>query len=470
MHVNPGPRIMSWRSLLVTGLAVVILAGAGLGAWKLGHRAPAQILTLPNGMMYRFAGVTYGTNHVMGSGWSVAVQKLPAPLSTVLRRMLGGKMKPPTSRTTPKPTLMVWFAPLGTNGGIALPSVSMYGVLADEQGIMAGERRYVSQNWSMAGPPQWLSQQFEVWPRRSRTLECVLFQYNYGQSKPYLELGRFQFRNPAAGPFPEWKPESLPVTRDAGDLKITLHDFLAGVNSGGSVKERDGGRYYGYKAVKPGEEALAAVRFTVDSPRGTNESWTVAQFHLSDPTGNDRKATSWSSSVGRPAHFSPVLWPDEPAWKFAARFKRQSGFPESDLVVFRDVPLPELGQTNTVDLTNTVNKIECILKSVVLRAPMTNSSYSSRDLTSITLEHSELPDDFAVDLVSVTFADPAAVVKSNGSSYGGTSHEAHFTAFPTNQTHATITYAVQKTRQVEFLVPPNWVRSTNEVEIKVEAD
>jgi len=418
-----------------------------------------QILILPSGVEYRFAGVTYGTNHVMEPRWTAVVKRLPGPIRQAVGKVLGTPLGSPRARGSTKPSLAVWFKPLGTNVNGATASLSVMAMLSDENGVASGPREYISV-WTGTPSRQWVSEVFELWPRRSRTLECVLFQHHYGDAIPYRELGRFRFRNPTFGEFPSWTPDPLPMTKPAGDINITLHDFLSGMKSGGRWES---GRIVGCTPVEPGEEPAATVRFTVDSPRGTNETWTTAQFYLSDATGNHLKASSWSSSVGRPAHFAPIFWPGENAWRLTTRFKRTAGFPDNDLLVFDHVPLPQVGQTNVARLTNSVHGVECVLQSVVIRPPKTNHSYSSGDLTRIHLTHAPLSEEFAVDLVGVTFDDPTVNVKSGSCSYGGGNYEADFTSFPTNQTHATITYAVQKTRKVEFLVPPNWVDSANSI-------
>jgi len=460
---------MNWRGWTLAGVAFVIVALAGFGVVKLVRRPPTQIVTLPNGMRYRFTSATYGTNHVMESPMSALARRLPGPFEKLTRRMMGIRLGQRQTWRPVDPSLAVWFEPLGPNIGPVIGSSSVMALLVDENGVVSGERENSSFLFG-PGSPRWSTEEFKAIPRRRRTLECVLFEYDYRreQSNRYRELGRVRFRNPAYGEFPEWTPELLPATKPLGDLKVTLHDFLSGVRSGGTHTHRNGRHFSSYPAAGLGEEPAAVVRFTVDSPRGTNESWAVSQFFLADATGNNLKASSWSHSVGRPAHFSPVLWPGENAWKLTARFKRGSGFPDRDLVVFHDVPLPEVGRTNQVRLTNTVNEIQCILDSIALRPPMTNRSYSSHQLSFIKLRHVELPEGFAVDLVSVTFDDPDAKVESGGSRWSGSEYESEFSRFPTNQTHATVIYAVQPTREVEFMVAPNWVDSTNSVAIEVE--
>jgi hypothetical protein len=89
-------------------LGIIVLAGIMVAG-----RQPAPPfsgpLTLPDGAVVRLAGVTYGTNHLLGRPLARAIAHLPSGAQAVLQRLLGSRALLEASTTTSVPTLIVWL-------------------------------------------------------------------------------------------------------------------------------------------------------------------------------------------------------------------------------------------------------------------------------------------------------------------------------------------------------------------------
>ena len=105
------------RPRLALVLAIAVAAAIGL-IWQKLREPPPQIITLPNGEQFRFAGVTWGTNHVFGSMAGRLVNGLPRPVANFVwqhARTLLGQVNYYHYEQPSEPTLCVWFQPMGTN-------------------------------------------------------------------------------------------------------------------------------------------------------------------------------------------------------------------------------------------------------------------------------------------------------------------------------------------------------------------
>jgi len=244
----------------------------------------------------------------------------------------------------------------------------------------------------------------------------------------------------------------------------------------GSVAQRaflrvPGGRLSGpeqyvsffWRGAPTNEEPRSVALVSFNSPRGTNESWFLYDVDLSDASGNQLAAKSRSGMTDSIV-FSPVLWPGEPAWKVKLHLKRKTGFSSNELLTFSNVSIPAIGTTNQLDLTNSIMGIQTVFKQLVQRPPMTNHSYSSRDLSQFRVEHDELDGTNQIDLVSITVHPMGTNMTTSGSSWTEEYHEYNLMFVPTNATHMDFVFSVQKARFVEFMVAPNWI--TNDYVLK----
>jgi hypothetical protein len=422
--------------LVVLGLALIVWLGTG-------RRGPPQIITAQNGQQYRFIGVTYGTNHVMGSPLGKIVARLPRPVAGFVRGILGRHLGSTHMRNTRSPSLSVWFEPVGSN---TPPGPMVYAFLADENGAMAGSQ----QGDSLLGiflPSGWMEFAFEAIPHRSRRLECRLFEW--GSKGTSREIGRVHFDNPAFGQFPQWVPESLPATAMAGDLEVRLDHFIAGVSA--APTPRHGGTNVTYPPAAEGEDPRAA--FDLDfRPAHRNQKWILRGSELSDATGNHLRANGWGATGN---HFSigATLWPGEAAWRLKLELKRTAGFDVNELVTFKGVAIPAMGETNQLSITNESGGVRLALKKFIRRARIEDSPWDDSQATEIQFGYFAPPKDMSIDFVSVEAGNHQKVEIFN-QSWSDTAYTISIKTLPPDMDHLDITFAVQKIRTAEFMVKP----------------
>ena len=439
--------------LLVLGTVVAVTV------WLLRDAQPApQPVVLSDGTTVRFVAVTHGTNHAWGNTrFARAVLRAPGPVRDLVIRAFP-KAVGRTTRTTSEPRLVVWVEHWGPTGGA---TISRRAFLRPAGGSIAGNDEHLGLWNQPSNAVSLASLEFGAWPRHTSTLECALFEADANYD--FTEVGSFPFRNPApsTGAATNWAADPLPATVLAGDLKVTLQIFAAGLgNSSTHRAKADGEIEIAHAPVREGGEPGAFVAVDIDSPRGTNESWIMFDADLSDPDGNEIGATSRSGMSTR-MRFHPVLWSDSSPWKLRLHLKRSKGFASGELVAFSNLPLPAIGTTNRFDLTNSIGDIDVVLRHFVRRPDLTNNSWSSGTLSELRIEHTQLGATNQLDMIGITAQPAGTNLATQGSSWSDDYHEYSFSHFPAGTTHLDLTVAVQPTRFAEFTVEPNWV--TNEV-------
>src|SRR5439155_6831289 len=70
---------------------------------------------------------------------------------------------------------------------------------------------------------------FKAFPRRCKKVRCR-FMYK-DASGDYTSAAEIEIPNPAFGSHPVWTQEVVPVKKAAGDLSVTMLDFVVGINS-----------------------------------------------------------------------------------------------------------------------------------------------------------------------------------------------------------------------------------------------
>jgi hypothetical protein len=187
---------------------------------------------------------------------------------------------------------------------------------------------------------------------------------------------------------------------------------------------------------------------------------------LSDATGNFiRTSLGFSEKFGHPVQVRDAagnalprlpdesgyrlavmatLWPGEEAWRLKLDLKRARGFAPGDIVTFKNVPVPKVGTANVMPITNFVGGMELVLREF-RRNP---------DRSWIRVELPAQPDGVVVDFVEITTdtgEKPAYPGQAAGWPFGSI---LDLPSIPANVQTMDITWVVQKTRSVEFLVKP----------------
>lgn len=439
---------------IIAVLLIVILAGVAcliVLATRNSQRLPAWV-TLPDGSSVRIIAATYGTNHVIGSKLGQYISDLPVGLQNIFKRVLGHRALPMQKTATP-PELLVWID-RQTNSATAPMAAAGYfeAVLGDGSNFISGSQNYLSfAPWSQIQPIN-----FELLPRRDAMVYLNIFYHN-PQGNANL-CASIPFPNPLYREYPQWQPEKLPLTKVAGDLEVTLNYVETGHDNNMTWRSRRGG----------GEEAIYGTNRTdgrnytqVDLKlrplTNTNEEWHVAGVEISDATGNRSRnsSMSWGGSDTSASGFAfmPSLWAGEKAWKLRIDLKRTAGFRPDELLVFTDVSLGELNHTNVVGWHTNSNGVDVTFKSVVRRAPLTNNSWSSSQLSEIKLTNSSLPAGMYFDLLRVVW-NTGKTNNPQSSSWSDTERSYGFREVPTNAQTADFVFVIQKSRTVEFIVKP----------------
>jgi hypothetical protein len=426
-------------------LAVTVIAVMAAILWPKPREAP-QIITMPDGQKWQFIGTTYGTNHVMGSAVARLVNHLPPSAAKYARKLFGTRLGQITTQQTTEPSLCVWFRPLVTNLPVlaawsSYPSITAK--LADEQGVEGGTKPYVPWIANRAVSPLGI---FQVVPRRSRELQLCF--YRSFQAEPIREIDRVCFANPLYGRYPQWRPEPVPAVKHVGDLEARLENMVVTKYAGAWQVNSPN-----LEPLRKGDEAMMIFNLTPKSLLRTNDVWVVHGIELYDITGNRLRTVAASLALdrklgsGNDYTISGILWPDEAAWRLRVEFKRAPPFAPDELITFKNLSVPKIGTTNGPVTTNTIDGTRVVL---TCHAPLFRSINPGPDIF-ITVEAPGRAGQVALDFVELK--------TDTGERMGqGYSQEARVDVqmprMSTNASTMNITFAVQKTRSVEFLVKP----------------
>src|SRR5579863_10445719 len=157
-----------------TKLGLICLS-AGLlillaGVWFLLRPGPpGQLITLPEGRVFRLVGATWGTNHSEPRFPARLVDSLPAKLADRVRTLLKPRLdlQPPVMTDTPM--LLLWLEPVGTNWTNVNTAWAINATLTDENGVASGPNSGIG---GPGGTAHWMWLLYPVVPRRSRMLGC----------------------------------------------------------------------------------------------------------------------------------------------------------------------------------------------------------------------------------------------------------------------------------------------------------
>jgi hypothetical protein len=430
--------------LFFGSLGLILLAGIVVALRQPKPMASVP-LSLPDGSVVRILAVTYGTNHAVGRPVARLVARMPAGLSD----LLGGLFPLLASTATPEPKLIVWLARAANNATNPPGSGYLTALLSDASGFISGDHA------SVFGPsPNPEQMQFGVLPRRDPVIVVNFFYHSPTGS--VSQCGSLPFANPRYGAFPQWQPETLPATRRVEDVAVTLEKVSTGHDQNSSVRADSNGRVsheFGTNRVDGQNSTFCFIRLLPLT--NTNQVWCVAGDEVSDATGNKARNTSlgWGSFEEGYFSFEPGLWPRESAWKLRCEIKRVRGFDPGDTFVFRDIPFGSLGATNVIRCATNFSGVSVILDHTIRRAPNTNSSWSSEELSQVQFTTAGLTNGLHLDLLSAR-TDTGTNLDCGSWSSGDRQRTYNYRTLPLEAKTADFTFAVQRGRWVEFIVKP----------------
>jgi hypothetical protein len=443
------PKVCLW---LLFGLMLV--AGLIFFQKQKSNPGPLPSITLPDGSKLTVMAVSYGTNHSLAGPLVKLVSHAPPMVRGWLFKVLDPRASIIFAMNTPTPELMVWLSA----GNQKNTSVNWsHASLSDSNGFMSGPAQYLL---PFIFTPSLMVIDFKNFPRRERTLNLHLFCFDpYNNVKEY---GTLKIANPVAGSHPEWQPESLPATRQAGEVEATLEAFSTGYGPVMSSSwQPDGGFSLDLGTNNHDGRNTSACVLHLQSRSDPGQLWEANKVELSDATGNLIQSTGFSRSGGGKDFFSfePGLWPGEAAWKLRCELKCVKGFAPNELVNTGDVPLGALYQTNRPGWQTNFNGVTLGFDQLIRRPPLTNNFWNTSQLFTASFRFTGMTNDLHFELVQARTDDGTKMENvSSGSTVDGNGIEIgkqfSFRNVPLEAKSVNFTFALKKSRWVEFLVKP----------------
>jgi hypothetical protein len=438
------------RLLVALGLLGLVLLAPVLAFLCLPKPVRSGPLTLPDGSVVRIVAVTYGTNHAIGPPTWRLLAQLPPNLQGLLGRSqwVAKRLAAVRTTTTTDPTMIVWLEG-ASNNVTALSRNSSFDVcLADASGFISGNSSWLGGWW--VNP---VDLHFGAVPRRDRIITINFFSHNADGT--VRRCGSLAFANPVFGKFRQWQPESLPSTKHAGDVAVTLENFSTGHDDNTRYKSLDSRRReveFGTNRKERNRNVCFVHTFSLSD---TNQVWRMVGAELSDAAGNRLHSSSanWGGETEDYFGFEPGLWPSENAWKLRCEIKRIRGFAPEELLVFKGVPLGRLQATNRVGWTTNLSGVSVTLDYVSRRPPQTNDTWSANKMSDVHFIIHGLTNDLLLDLVSAR-ADNGTNLEFPSWSSSGFEKNYYLKNVPLDAATADFTFAVHRSRAVEFVVKP----------------
>ncbi len=409
---------------------------------------PLQVRRLPDGSTLSLEAITYGPQHRFVPGG-----KLAGLLASLLPRPLGywtglGAFE---KEVRPDPSVpVVWTVRRG-----AAPGTSAFqhvlGDMADwtifdEHGCERPAAELAT--YHTGGRTQVVSFALRTFPRRGTWVGLRMYGPNReANRKPVAE---FRLPNPDPGPHPDWKTQPLPVSVRDGDLECTLQQFTNGGDSRDPTRATQMGRVFGSSAF-----IQVASRFL---GKGATR-WTPIDVTYADATGNryERQGMGRTSSHANKSRlWAPGMLPFcEPAWKVEVELARtpDSPFRPEELWTVENIPAPDWGQIIDINRSTKIGKIEVSLRGFARGTPTTLNARLDTGEPGYHLTLVKMVDDRGRPVVHEP--DWTSWWRTNN---GWASYDYAMRIRGGART-LTATFALQKTRVVEFLAAPKHLLS-----------
>ena len=325
------------RVSIVVLVLALIAVGVVAAFWALWRNAPA-VAVFPDGSRLKFVGSAVGTQtFTTERPWhKLARRILPNRWQSWIPAALSGSCGSSTNSVT------FFFRQTNKAAG---PPLWMRYYAEDASGFhYPTEGGYCS--FGGGSGATLIGLKLQNYPRRDRTLNLVLLAVNS------REVVRLRLPNPVHGPFPEWKPEALPLTRTNGSVTLTLDALTWRTNRSWSPLD-------------------PAWRISTREP-----AWAHAQpgwIEVEDATGN----------AGAYAALS------EPAWrlKIAVRRERWEDFSASEVLVLTNLSLPPAGEFKAVDVSAQLSGCTVTLGAICGAGQLSITNGTMRGMTPPTGEY-----------------------------------------------------------------------------------
>jgi hypothetical protein len=316
------------RSAPVTILALAALAFVLAAVVVLGLRAPtAPSVRLSDGSTVSLEAVTFGAEQRLGGG------PLQRMLYSLLRSWPPDRFGVSVYRGSAPGVLAYWTRRKGQQHGLDSFQATVFDELGNEspaswaQGLGSGTERY----------------EFRAFPRRGRIAGLRFYLRRVSKVGPHNaeqyaweKLGEIRAPNPLPPAAARWSPPPLPASAGRGETRVTLTQLQIGVRPDHASLLRGPAEEYCEARLRLGET-------------GPPPPWSASIVEVSDASGNTWPVTSSASDTrnGEVTILFPACpWPSEEAWKLRLRLLRtaQAVFGPDELWEVRGIPLPAAGK------------------------------------------------------------------------------------------------------------------------------
>jgi hypothetical protein len=382
--------------------------------------------------------VTYGTNHVLVDGplWArLAGRFLPRAKAYkygLMRNELHSRV----------PTCVVWTRWRVPSNRPAARFVSVLDRQLVESEPSAAQlvQRVPNSRDVIEG---WL---LENYPRRERNLHLRF--YDRDAAYRPVRAGELTVRNPAPGG-PGWNASAPPILVPDGGSEFVLQSLRC---RRGSPLDQNSASF------APWTDAEFAVRENGQP----SSAWTVRSIAAVGATGN-RLATAYPvvefGDDRIRAHFPGALWSEEPDWKVTAEFSRARDYAPEELITIKSLDAARSRFPVTTNLTPQVETNGARLQSVTLVAGVSQIRRYNRGEyfpnSELTLLFSARVDRIRVKLTQVTDERGRAVRFGHSSDTSAGKYTAGL-ELPADVTVLDLTFAVHRSRFIEFMARPTW--------------
>jgi hypothetical protein len=431
--------------LLAAGALAVVLAA---GLWAVAASNFEQVLRLPDGSTLALEAVTYGNVHpfVHGSRWQKRLYPLVPP---AVRNWSGwwaratGWMEGDYFSRQPN-TLVLHVA---RRGVIGRPREPLRAVACDDRGVEFASGIEGGGGLFVSRPGEEVEAwELPVFPRRGRSVSVRVYEHVPGDR--WNLLAAFVAPNPVPGPYPVWEPHPLPITKQAGDLAVSLTQLATGRMPGGPLGPSP-----------PGENFWTRLALRMTRNGQPTTAWRPAAVTISDATGNVWQHRSQRMDIPRGETdllFGGTLPASEKAYKLRVELSQAAGFSAGEQWTLHGVPVPKRDQRIDPAATTHQQGAELRLSLTGAVDPFGRGRVWRQPFPTVNVSVFPPSPDLQLNLLTARDDRGRALTVFGGHPASIDSGDYHFflDRLPPDAARMDLRFAIHRNRFFEFLVAP----------------
>ena len=199
------------RRIIVLFVLALILAGIGFGAYRLPRITSPQVIIFPAGERFEYLGIASSTVEFSTEPpWRKALRRiLPKGLADKLPQGFSDRVSYGNTN------MAVVYYTLTDSAGVNVTSQPWNCIVAvaDDGFVFPMNGGGGSQT---VGTRVYHHVDLQAFPRRQKSFELRFL------NRDNQVMGSLRVENPIAGPFPNWKPEAMPIFRTNDGMVVKL--------------------------------------------------------------------------------------------------------------------------------------------------------------------------------------------------------------------------------------------------------